>query len=65
MVAVKATSVNPVDPGRVPPATCAGMAEYTFPVTLGRDFAGVVEQGAGEFAEGDEVFGFRLAGRGA
>jgi NADPH:quinone reductase-like Zn-dependent oxidoreductase len=33
------------------------MAEHRFPVTLGRDFAGVVERGAGGFSEGDRVFG--------
>jgi NADPH:quinone reductase len=38
-----------------------GMAEYEFPVVLGRDFAGTVEQvgaGAERFERGDEVFGF-------
>jgi hypothetical protein len=37
------------------------MAEYAFPVTLGRDFAGVLEQagaGVGRYRVGDEVFGF-------
>ncbi len=39
------------------------MAEYQFPVTLGRDFAGVVEQtGAdvSQYAAGDAVYGFVL-----
>jgi NADPH:quinone reductase-like Zn-dependent oxidoreductase len=40
-----------------------GMVEYEFPVTLGRDYAGTVEQvgeGVTSFAPGDEVFGFVL-----
>ena len=48
VVAVKATSVNPVDPAIIG-GFLRGMADYRFPVTLGRDFAGV--------AEGSEVFG--------
>jgi NADPH:quinone reductase-like Zn-dependent oxidoreductase len=38
-----------------------GMAEYEFPVTLGRDFAGVIEgagSGVTRYGVGDEVFGF-------
>ena len=57
VVAVKATSVNPVD-NVVIRGGLRSFASYVFPVTLGRDFAGVVERGAGEFADGDEVFGF-------
>jgi NADPH:quinone reductase-like Zn-dependent oxidoreductase len=37
------------------------MAEYEFPVTLGRDFAGVVEEtgsGVTRYEVGNEVFGF-------
>ena len=37
------------------------MVEHEFPITLGRDYAGVVEQIGGEvtgFSAGDEVFGF-------
>ena len=39
------------------------MAEYEFPVTLGRDFAGVVEEagsGVTRYGVGDEVFRFVL-----
>jgi NADPH:quinone reductase-like Zn-dependent oxidoreductase len=39
------------------------MAEYQFPVVIGRDFAGVVEQagsGVGGYGVGDEIFGFVL-----
>jgi len=39
------------------------MAEHEVPVTLGRDFAGVVEQvgsGIRPYRDGDEVLGFLL-----
>ena len=61
LVRVHASSVNPADA-----AIVAGMlkefAEHTFPVTLGRDFAGVVETtgGVSRYRSGDEVFGFVL-----
>jgi NADPH2:quinone reductase len=57
IVRVEATSVNPVD-AAIAGGMLRGMAEHTFPVVLGRDYAGVVEKGSGEFAPGDEVFGF-------
>src|SRR3954466_2815073 len=61
LVRVHASSANPVDN-----SIAAGMlaqmgVQYDYPVTLGRDYAGVVEQvGADvtEYAPGDEVFGF-------
>ncbi len=60
VVRVHASSVNPVDV-----FTAAGvlkeMVEHEFPITLGRDFAGVVERvgtGVGRYRAGDEVFGF-------
>jgi NADPH2:quinone reductase len=61
LVRVHASSVNPVDN-----SIAAGMlaqmgVEYEYPVTLGRDYAGTVEQtGAGTsgFQPGDQVFGF-------
>jgi NADPH:quinone reductase len=60
LVRVHASSANPVD-NAIAAGMLAGMAEHTFPIVLGRDFAGVVEQvgaGAGGYAAGDEVFGF-------
>jgi len=63
LVRVRASSVNPVDN-----AIAAGMlsdmgVEHEFPVVLGRDYAGVVEQVGTEvtrYAVGDEVYGFVL-----
>jgi NADPH2:quinone reductase len=63
LVRVHGASVNPVDNG-----IAAGMlkqmgVEYEFPVILGRDYAGVVEQVGADvtgLAPGDEVFGFLL-----
>jgi NADPH2:quinone reductase len=60
LVRVHASSVNPADN-----SIAAGMlkqmgVEYEFPVILGRDYAGVVEQVGAEvtrYARGDEVFG--------
>jgi NADPH:quinone reductase len=61
LVRVRASSVNPADS-----LIAAGMlkqmgAEYEFPVVLGLDYAGTVEQvgvDVTRFAVGDEVFGF-------
>jgi NADPH:quinone reductase len=63
VVRVHASSANPVDNG-----IAAGMlkqmgVEYDLPVTLGRDYSGVVEQVGAEvtrYAVGDKVFGFLL-----
>lgn len=59
LVRVTASSANPIDNGIV-----AGMLQqmlpHEFPIILGRDFAGVVEQvgdGVGSVSAGDEVFG--------
>jgi len=60
LVRVQASSINPLDGG-----VAAGMLAqmglpYEYPVTLGRDFAGVVEQvgdGVTSVAAGEEVFG--------
>ncbi len=60
LVRVQASSVNPVD-AAIASGMLKGMAEYEFPVTLGRDVVGVVEQtGAGvrRYGAGDAVFGF-------
>ena len=63
LVRVQASSVNPVD-NSIAAGMLAQMGiEYEYPVTLGRDYAGVVEQvGADvtDYAPGDEVFGFLL-----
>src|SRR4051812_2650492 len=63
LVRVQASSVNPVDN-----SIAAGMlaqmgVEYEYPVLLGRDYAGVVEQagaGVSGYRPGDKVFGFLL-----
>jgi NADPH2:quinone reductase len=59
LVRVQASSVNPLDGGIVA-GMLKGMLPHEYPITLGRDFAGVVEQ-VGEdvssVAVGDEVFG--------
>jgi NADPH:quinone reductase-like Zn-dependent oxidoreductase len=60
LVRVHASSVNGVDVF-IAAGAMKEMAEHEFSVTLGRDFAGVVEQvgsGAGRYRVGDEVFGF-------
>ena len=62
LVRVHASSVNPADVF-IASGALKGMAEYEFPVILGRDFAGVVEQlgsDVGRYQVGDEVFGFLL-----
>ena len=63
LVRVHASSVNPVDH-----SIAAGMlaqmgVEYEYPVILGRDYAGVVEQAGAavtRYQSGDHVFGFLL-----
>src|SRR5215218_2532253 len=60
LVRVSASSVNPVD-NSIVSGMLKDMVEHEFPVVLGRDFAGVVEQAGSEvsgLSEGDEVFGF-------
>jgi NADPH:quinone reductase len=60
LVRVHASSVNPAD-AAIAAGMLRGMAEYEFPVTLGRDFAGVVEDvgsAVTRYKAGDEVYGF-------
>src|SRR5687768_4697305 len=60
VVRVHRSSVNPVD-AFIAAGALREMAEYRFPVVLGRDFAGVVAEAgpdAGRHGVGDEVFGF-------
>jgi NADPH:quinone reductase-like Zn-dependent oxidoreductase len=60
LVRVRASSVNPVDAG-IASGMLAQMFEYRPPVTIGRDYAGTVEQvgeGVTRYAAGDEVYGF-------
>ena len=57
LVRVRASSVNPVD-GAIAAGMMSGMVEHEFPVVLGRDYAGVVEQAGSDvtrYAEGEEV----------
>ena len=46
LVRVRASSVNPVD-AAISAGMLAGMLEHEFPVVLGRDYAGVVEEVGG------------------
>src|SRR5215216_4795704 len=60
LVRVRASSANPVD-GAIAAGMMSSMVEHEFPVVLGRDYAGVVEQVGSDvtrYAEGDEVYGF-------
>lgn len=60
LVRVRASSANPVD-AFIAAGGLKEMAEHEFPVTLGRDFAGTVEQvgsRVNRYRVGDEVFGF-------
>jgi NADPH:quinone reductase len=63
LVSVHASSVNPVD-NAIAAGMLAGMGvEHQYPVTLGRDYAGVVEQvgaAVNGYRPGDRVFGFLL-----
>src|SRR3954467_678877 len=63
LVRVHASSVNPVDNGIAAGMLAKMGAQYEYPVILGRDYAGVVEQtGAAVtgYRPGDQVFGFVL-----
>ena len=59
LVRVQTSSVNQLD-GGIAAGRLAGMLPHEYPITLGRDFAGVVEQvgdGVSSITVGDEVFG--------
>ena len=61
LVRVRAASVNPVDSSIAVGMLAKMGIEYDYPVTLGRDYAGVVEDvgsNVTRYAAGDEVFGF-------
>jgi NADPH2:quinone reductase len=63
LVRVDASSVNPADNSIATGMLKQMGVEYEFPVILGRDYAGVVEQVGPEvtrYSVGDEVFGFLL-----
>src|SRR5215212_8822129 len=60
LVRVQASSVNGADVA-IASGMLKEMVAHEFPVTLGRDFAGIVEQAGSEvsgLSEGAEVFGF-------
>jgi NADPH:quinone reductase-like Zn-dependent oxidoreductase len=62
LVRVRASSVNGADAG-IAAGMLGGMVEHEFPVVVGRDYAGVVEQvgsGVMRYAEGEEVYGFLM-----
>jgi NADPH2:quinone reductase len=61
LVRVHASSANPADNSIAAGVLKQMGVEYEFPVTLGRDYAGVVDQIGADvtrYAVGDEVFGF-------
>jgi NADPH:quinone reductase-like Zn-dependent oxidoreductase len=60
LVRVRASSVNPVD-NAIAAGMLKDMVEHEFPITLGRDYAGVVEEVGADvtgFSVGDDVVGF-------
>jgi NADPH:quinone reductase len=60
LVRVRASAVNPMD-NAIVAGMVKDMVEHVFPITLGRDFAGVVEEVGADVSglvPGDEVFGF-------
>src|SRR3954452_6558261 len=63
LVRVHASSINPVDASIASGVLAQHGVEYEYPVTLGRDYAGVVEQtgdAVNKYRRGDKVFGFLL-----
>ena len=63
LVRVHASSVNPVDSSIAAGLLAQMGVQYEYPVILGRDYAGVVEQvgsAVSGYEPGDQVFGFLL-----
>jgi NADPH:quinone reductase len=63
LVRVHASSVNPVDHSIAAGLLAQMGVQYEYPVVLGRDYAGVVEQSGAAvsgYEPGDQVFGFLL-----
>src|SRR4051812_2350887 len=63
LVRVHASSANPVDNSIAAGLLAQMGVQYDYPVTLGRDYAGVVEQtgaAVSDYKPGDHVFGFLL-----
>jgi len=63
LVRVHASSVNPVDNSIAAGLLAQMGVQYEYPVTLGRDYAGAVEQvgsAVSAYKPGDQVFGFLL-----
>ena len=63
LVRVHASSVNPVDNSIASGMLAQYGVQYEYPVILGRDYAGVVEQtgaAVSDYKPGDRVFGFLL-----
>jgi NADPH2:quinone reductase len=63
LVRVHASSVNPVDNSIAAGALAQMGVQYEYPVILGRDYAGVVEQSGpavSDYKPGDQVYGFVL-----
>ena len=63
LVRVHASSVNPVDNSIAAGLLAQMGVQYEYPVILGRDYAGVVEQvgsAVSSYRPGDQVFGFLL-----
>ena len=59
LVRLRASSVNPLD-NAIAAGMLKGMVEHEFPIVLGRDYAGIVEEIGADvtgFSVGDEVFG--------
>jgi NADPH:quinone reductase-like Zn-dependent oxidoreductase len=62
LIRVHATSLNALDI-KIAIGMMKGMLEYEFPVTIGRDLAGVIEDVGPEVSRyrvGDEVFGLHF-----